>query len=404
MIDFYDLLGVDNNEISQEIKKAYRKLALKYHPDRHQGNSHEAEEMMKLLNEAKDVLLNDEKREEYDAALYSFQQFKARQQQEAERRQREQAEQAARKKRQQTEQAEREKQEQAKRQHQANAEREKREQAERDRQAQAQQEKQEQSQRQQQESQSKERRREQYRKEQQAQRKREREEAERQARERAWRDKEFEKHKREYEEQLEKERQAKAQRDEQIKESIRKQRLREEEDQRRAKAARLAKEAEEKLKQEAIAHASKKRKRILLVLCVIGFVIAFYVYQKNHTQSDYLDDPYAAYGFDESAEEVQLPPDLYDEPSENELNEQGVRQQERDQHQIHVDDSDKHANTAADVINMTADVATTATTDTAPTVEAQTVPIQPKIEKPQPSATVKKKEDGLSLGNDDFFN
>lgn len=93
MINFYVLLGVNNNESSQEIKKAYRKLALKYHPDRHQGNAHEAEEMMKLLNEAKDVLLNSEKRKEYDAEFYSFQQFQSRQQQEAERKQAQQAEQ-----------------------------------------------------------------------------------------------------------------------------------------------------------------------------------------------------------------------------------------------------------------------------------------------------------------------
>ncbi len=108
MINFYVLLGVDNNESSQEIKKAYRKLALEYHPDRHQGDAHEAEEMMKLLNEAKDVLLNNEKRKEYDAEFYSFQQFKSRQQQEAER-----------KKYQQAQQAEREKHEQEKRQQQA---------------------------------------------------------------------------------------------------------------------------------------------------------------------------------------------------------------------------------------------------------------------------------------------
>lgn len=87
MIDFYALLGVNNNQLNREIKNAYRKLALKYHPDRYQGDINEAEEMMKLLNEAKDVLLNEEKRQEYDNALHSFKQFKTRQQKEAERRQ-----------------------------------------------------------------------------------------------------------------------------------------------------------------------------------------------------------------------------------------------------------------------------------------------------------------------------
>ena len=48
MIDFYALLGVDKNESSQEIKKAYRKLALKYHPDRHQSDADDAEEMQRL--------------------------------------------------------------------------------------------------------------------------------------------------------------------------------------------------------------------------------------------------------------------------------------------------------------------------------------------------------------------
>lgn len=80
MIDYYKLFGVSNTSSSHEIKAAYRILAKKYHPDRFKGE--DAEERMKLLNEAKDILLNLQKRFEYDEQLKSFNNFKERQQQE----------------------------------------------------------------------------------------------------------------------------------------------------------------------------------------------------------------------------------------------------------------------------------------------------------------------------------
>ena len=65
MEDYYKLLGVDKKTSKEEIKKAYRKLALKYHPDRNKGNK-EAEEKFKKISEAYAVLSDDEKRQQYD--------------------------------------------------------------------------------------------------------------------------------------------------------------------------------------------------------------------------------------------------------------------------------------------------------------------------------------------------
>ncbi len=61
----YDLLGVEENASQEELKKAYRKLAFKYHPDRNQGNS-SAAEMFKKINQAYNILKDPQKREEYD--------------------------------------------------------------------------------------------------------------------------------------------------------------------------------------------------------------------------------------------------------------------------------------------------------------------------------------------------
>ncbi|MEM3400025.1 MAG: molecular chaperone DnaJ [Candidatus Micrarchaeia archaeon] len=62
--DYYEILGVDRNATLDEIKKAYRELALKYHPDR--NKSPEAEEKFKEISRAYAVLSDPEKRREYD--------------------------------------------------------------------------------------------------------------------------------------------------------------------------------------------------------------------------------------------------------------------------------------------------------------------------------------------------
>jgi len=64
--DYYKILGVDKKASQEEIKKAYRKLAIKYHPDKNQGNR-TAEEKFKEINEANEVIGNEEKRKKYDA-------------------------------------------------------------------------------------------------------------------------------------------------------------------------------------------------------------------------------------------------------------------------------------------------------------------------------------------------
>ncbi|MBC77077.1 MAG: molecular chaperone DnaJ [Halobacteriovoraceae bacterium] len=62
--DYYEVLGVDRSASKEEIKKAYRKLAMKYHPDRNPGP--EGESKFKEASEAAEVLLNEEKKARYD--------------------------------------------------------------------------------------------------------------------------------------------------------------------------------------------------------------------------------------------------------------------------------------------------------------------------------------------------
>ncbi|HZO06873.1 MAG TPA: DnaJ domain-containing protein, partial [Solirubrobacterales bacterium] len=64
--ELYKTLGVSKDASEEEIKKAYRKLARKYHPDRNPGDA-EAEEKFKEVSAAHDVLADPEKRKEYDA-------------------------------------------------------------------------------------------------------------------------------------------------------------------------------------------------------------------------------------------------------------------------------------------------------------------------------------------------
>src|SRR3990167_3919269 len=64
--DYYKILGVEKNASQEEIKKAFRQLARKYHPDVNQGNKN-AEEKFKEINEAFQVLGNEKKKVQYDA-------------------------------------------------------------------------------------------------------------------------------------------------------------------------------------------------------------------------------------------------------------------------------------------------------------------------------------------------
>ena len=63
--DYYKILEVDKNATAEQIKKAYRRLAMTYHPDRNPGDA-SAEEKFKEINEAYDVLSDAEKRKKFD--------------------------------------------------------------------------------------------------------------------------------------------------------------------------------------------------------------------------------------------------------------------------------------------------------------------------------------------------
>lgn len=67
MMDFYELLGIKKDATKEEIKKAYRDMVKRYHPD--VNKSDEASKIIISLNEAKETLLDDDKRREYDKLL-----------------------------------------------------------------------------------------------------------------------------------------------------------------------------------------------------------------------------------------------------------------------------------------------------------------------------------------------
>ncbi len=71
-VDYYEVLGVKQDATVEEIKKAYKKLAIKYHPDRYKGDKAEGTEKFREVNEAYVVLTDAEKRAKYDKYGHDF--------------------------------------------------------------------------------------------------------------------------------------------------------------------------------------------------------------------------------------------------------------------------------------------------------------------------------------------
>ena len=66
---FYNILGVEKKATLDEIKKSYRKLAIKYHPDRNLDNKEESEKIFKKISEAYSVLSDTQKKNQYDQCV-----------------------------------------------------------------------------------------------------------------------------------------------------------------------------------------------------------------------------------------------------------------------------------------------------------------------------------------------
>ena len=66
MKNYYNILGVNKSSNKEEIKTAYKKLALKYHPDKNIDNKEEAEKKFKEISEAYEILSDDQKKYNYD--------------------------------------------------------------------------------------------------------------------------------------------------------------------------------------------------------------------------------------------------------------------------------------------------------------------------------------------------
>ena len=75
--DYYQILNVSRDSSAEDIKKAFRRLALQYHPDRNPENVQESGEKFKEINEAYEVLGDEHKRQKYDS-LVSFSSYPRR--------------------------------------------------------------------------------------------------------------------------------------------------------------------------------------------------------------------------------------------------------------------------------------------------------------------------------------
>jgi len=67
--NYYQILNVRSDASRDDIRRAFRQLALRYHPDHNPGNSEEAEERFKEINEAYELLSDDQKRRQYDLLI-----------------------------------------------------------------------------------------------------------------------------------------------------------------------------------------------------------------------------------------------------------------------------------------------------------------------------------------------